>query len=177
MVSRKPSALPGAMALEILRVEPQVFAYLGWRNFSIGLWVGQATLAAVESLLCISDDQESRFPNGRSSVVFVADKVPAPTPEARERFARVYTPKLLCTAMVLEGDGFWASGLRSMGANVHRSAETTSLFRVNNEIEQVLTWLPQQHSALTGVNVTAEQLGGVLRRARTEAEALARATT
>jgi hypothetical protein len=174
MVSRKPSAQPGAMALEVLLVEPQIVAYCGWRNFSIGVWVGQATLAAVESLLSMSEELERRFPNGRSSVIFVTDKVPAPTPEAREAFGKVYTPKLSCTAMVLEGDGFWASGLRSMGANVHRSAETTALFRVYNDIDQVLAWLPPQHAAHTSVSVSAEQLGDVLRRARVEAEALAR---
>jgi hypothetical protein len=162
------------MALEVLLVEPQIVAYCGWRNFSIGVWVGQATLAAVESLLRMSEEMEKRFANGRSSVIFVTDKVPAPTPEAREAFARVYTPKLSCTAMVLEGDGFWASGLRSMSANVHRSADTNALFRVHNELEPVLAWLPPQHLAHTGVNVSADQLGGILRRARLEAEALAR---
>ena len=174
MVSRKPRAQPTSTDLEVLRLEPRVFAYCGWRNFSIGVWVGQATLPAVEGMLRMSEDLELRFPNGRSSVLFVTDKVPAPTQEARQAFARAYTPKLSCMAMVLEGDGFWASGIRSMSANVHRSADTPALLRVNNDIEQVVAWLPQQHLAHTGVNVSADELARVLRSARAEAEALAR---
>jgi hypothetical protein len=174
MVSRMPRAQPSPLELEVLRLEPGIFAYCGWRNFSIGVWVGQATLPAVNGMLRMSEDLEQRFPHGRSSVIFVADKVPAPTPEAREAFARVYTPKLSCTAMVLEGDGFWASGIRSMSANVHRSADTPALLRVHNDIEQVVAWLPQQHLAHTGVNVSAEELARVLRSARAEAEVLAR---
>lgn len=166
---------PAALRTVALRTAPGVVAYEGWKNISIGVWIGQATVPAVNAVLEMSMDMEREFPEGRSSVVFVLDQVAAPRPEAQPALARIYDiPGLACLAIVVEGTGFWASGIRSMSNNMHRSSGGGMRMRVHTGIEEVLMWLPEEHRARTGVHVQADELRHVLTTARIEAEARAR---
>jgi hypothetical protein len=89
--------------------------------------------------------------------------------------ARLYElPGLMCTAIVLEGSGFWASGIRSMASNLHRSATSSGLLRVQTSIEEVATWFPEEHRRRTGVNVAPDDLIRVLTAVRAEAAQRAR---
>jgi hypothetical protein len=141
-------------------VVPGVFHYNGWKNVSIGVWVGQATVGAVESLFAFGKNMIQLYPDGHSSVVFILDKLPAPHPDARELLAQLFNARssLACTAVVLEGSGFWASGLRSMIANTHRSATGSVKLRVGTSIDEVLGWFPAEHARLTGIELDRNEL-------------------
>jgi hypothetical protein len=156
-----------------LWTERDVAAFDLWQNISIGVWVGQATLPAVRALLRMSERMESSFPSGRSSVLFVLDQVAAPTPEARAELAKVYaSPGLACTAIVLEGSGFWASAIRSMSSNLARAGSVT--LRVNTSIDEVVQWFPAEHRARTGVALQSNDMKRALMHARRAAEQRAR---
>lgn len=159
----------------VLRLEPGVYQYTEWQGISIGVWVGQATLRAVNGLIEFGRDMHARHPNGHSSVVFILDKLPAPTPEARELFGRVLGARshLACTAVILEGSGFWASGLRAMIGNTHRAAQGSVQLRIGTNIDEVLAWFPAEHERSTGIHVDPEALRDELRRAREENAAAA----
>ena len=160
---------PGPVPTSSLLTVPGVVAYDGFKNLSIGVWVGQATLAAVNGVLEMSKEMEREYPEGRSSVVFVLDQVAAPTPEAQERFARVYEiPGLACLGVLLEGTGFWASGIRSMTNNLHRGAGSGTRMRVHTGIDELLLWLPDEHRARTGVQLRPEELRQALLSTRVE---------
>lgn len=160
----------------VLQTFPGVFGYSAWKNLSVGVWVGQATVPAVRCLLEMSEELVLRHPEGRSSVVFVLDQLPAPTPEAQLELARVYgRPGLACMATVLEGSGFWASGIRSMTNNMKRGAPGSLVGRVNTTVDEVIAWLPSEHERQTGVRLSPEELRAVLATVRVEAEARARA--
>jgi hypothetical protein len=152
---REPSQSP-----DILRIEPDAYCYRAWQNLSIGVWVGQATLPAVKGLLDVGRQMVTRYPEGHSSIVFILDKIPAPTPEGRELLTRIFAggSALTCTAVILEGSGFWASGLRSMIGNTHRSASGPVRLRVNTSIDEALEWLPAEHTRFTGVTLNVEEL-------------------
>lgn len=154
----RPFSSAGEVAPRELRVEPGVYAYYAYKNVSVGIWVGQAVKSAVAGLVEMSQENAKQHPDGRSSVVFVLDELPAPTPEAQEEMKRVYASEgLAITAIVLEGTGFWASGIRSMTNNVSRAAGSSMLLRISTSIEEVVGWLPAAHLERTGVALPAAE--------------------
>lgn len=151
-----------------LVTQPGVCAYDGWMNVSIGVWVGQATLPVIRRVLRMSSEQVQRFPEGRSSVIFILDQLQAPTPEAQEEMKKFYgTEGFACFAIVVEGTGFWASGMRSMANNnAQRTASSGVVQRVSTTIDEVVSWLPALHLARTGVTLPLDEFRRNLLAAR-----------
>jgi hypothetical protein len=170
------SLLP--VVTEELGTEPGVYHYSAWQNISVGVWVGQATLPAVVNLFSVGGQMNRRYRTGHSSVVFIADMAPAPTPEAGDQLKRVFGAgsQLACMGIVLEGAGFWASGLRSMLANMHRTSGGNARMRIHTSIDSVADWLPAEHARLTGVRVDAQALRRALQELRAHGIARASAT-
>lgn len=141
-------------------VVPGVLHYNSWKNVSIGVWVGQATVPAVQSLMNFGREMVQLYPGGHSSVAFILDKLPAPAADARDMLEMLFHPRspLACAATVLEGSGFWASGLRSMIANTHRAATGRVKLRVNTSVDEVLSWFPAEHARLTGIAISPDEL-------------------
>jgi hypothetical protein len=168
MAKVRNSILAASMERPIeLVTQPGVCAYDGWINVSIGVWVGHATLPAVRRVLRMSSEQAQRYPQGRSSVIFVLDQVQAPTPEAQEELKKFYgNDGFACFAIVLEGTGFWASGIRGMAANAQRTASSGVVQRVSTTIDEVVGWLPAQHLARTGVTLPLDEFRRNLLTAR-----------
>jgi hypothetical protein len=154
---------------------PGVFHYCAWRNVSIGVWVGEATLSAIDSLSSFGASMGTFHPHGYSSVVFILDRVPAPTRDAQKSLEKLFNARtsLACVAVVLEGTGFWASGIRGMITNAHRGATGTVKLNVTTSIEGVLSWLPPEHGAATGVALDVELLRRALLVARDQSAQLA----
>jgi fructose-specific phosphotransferase system component IIB len=156
----------------LLDLEEGRFRYSAYRNLTIGVWAGQATLEAVQRVARVSRQMLEAHPNGHSSVVFVLDGTPAPTPDARAAFATVLdarTTDLSCTAIVVEGQGFWASGIRSAITNMRIAAAGTVMLRMHDKIEELLEWLPDEHFKRTGVQFDLLELKCVLEQARQRA--------
>jgi hypothetical protein len=179
--SSAPSALPEG--LELLRIEPQIYCYGLYRNVTLAVWVGQATLPALHAMGGISRDMVRRFPQGHSSIVFILDKIPAPSQEASDLIARAFNTRngLACVSVIIEGTGFWGSGMRSMLSNARRSAagESSALLRLNSSSDEAVAWLPDETLRRTGVRVEPSGLADALRwvRERGAAQALAAAKT
>jgi hypothetical protein len=173
--ARKLSIPPAPSSLVELRLEPGVYHYSAWQGISIGVWVGQATLPAVRGILEFGQELRRRYPNGHSSIIFILDKVAAPTPDARELLARLMNAQssLSCSAVILEGSGFWASGIRSMIGNTHRTASSNVLLRVGTSLDEVLPWFPAEHARLTGIQVDPEELRAMLLHLREKSAAAA----
>jgi hypothetical protein len=153
-----------------LRIEPRIYYYSAWQNLTLAVWVGQATGPSVRSLGDISREMVRRHPEGHSSVVFILDKIPAPTPEAREILDKVFHSRndLSCVSVVIEGSGFWASGMRSLMGNTHRASAgaTTTVLRLNTDIDDVVEWMPSEHLRRTGVELDPNEFRAALRHVR-----------
>ena len=174
--SLRPSTPSIELSLRELRTEPGIYAYDGWKNVSIGVWVGQATLPAVQRLLEMCNEQERAHPDGRSSVVFVLDQLPGPLPEAQRAMAEVYSSEgLTCAAVILEGTGFWASGIRGMASNLLRTSSGTLALNVFTSIDEAVSWLPPIHQSRTGVALPADDFRRALAYVREKGAARARA--
>ena len=168
-MSRDLSSLRAVEPASLLDVDPGRFRYSAWRNLTIGVWADQATQQAAERVLQVSRLMVSQHPTGHSSIVFVLDGAPAPTPEANEVFAKIYDDKisdLSCMAIVIEGGGFWASRIRSTITSLRMSTPGPMMIRVADKLEQVLEWFPGEHSLRTGVRVTPSELKTVLTATR-----------
>jgi hypothetical protein len=157
------------LGLSMLDCEPGQFRYNSYRNLTIGLWAGQATLDAVLRVAQISERMREAHPEGHSSVVFVLAGAPAPTPDAQAAFAHVLddrTTALSCTAIVVEGDGFWASGIRSAITQARLAAAGSVKLRVHDRIDELLEWFPAEHQRRTEVALRKSELRRVLEAAR-----------
>jgi hypothetical protein len=168
-MSRDRSSLRAIEPASLLDLDPGRFRYSAWRNLTIGVWAGQATQEAAERILRLSKLMAGQHDTGHSSVVFVLDGAPAPTPEANEVFAKLYDDKvsdLSCMAIIIEGGGFWASRIRSTITSLHMSKSGSMQIRVAENLDQVIEWLPAEHSQRTGVKVTPAELRTVLKAAR-----------
>lgn len=162
---QRPSS---AAALERLTSEPGRCAFFAYMNISIGVWTGQADVAAAKAAERAAAIAASRYPEGRSYVGFLLDGLPGPTPEAAEVFTRVMglRESLSCIAYVLEGSGFWASGLRGMVNNVHRDSGSSGRLKIATSVAEVAAWLSRKHLDATGVAVSEPELLDALVQAR-----------
>jgi hypothetical protein len=134
-------------------------------------WADRATGEALARIQRVTKQMIDRYPNGHSNVAFVLDGVRPPTPEARAIFTHLYdqrVSKLKCLGVVLEGEGFWASSLRSSITNMQLEASNSKALGQYTSIDEVATWMAPLHCERTGVAVTSAQLGSALRDARAE---------
>jgi hypothetical protein len=157
------------LELSLLDFEHGRFRYNRCQNLTIGLWAGQATLEAVQRVAAVSKRMRAEHPEGHSSVVFVLDGAPAPTPEAQAAFASVLDDRqtdLSCTAIVVEGQGFWASRIRSAITNARLAAAGSLKLCVHDHIDELLEWFPAEHKRRTGVEFHRAELKRVLEAAR-----------
>jgi hypothetical protein len=155
-------------SLETLCVEQGRVHFGAYKNITISVWVGQANIPAVQAAQRATTEMASRHPNRHSAVSFVIDGLPGPTPEAMPLFSRLLGERngRACTVIVLEGSGFWASGLRSMISNTHREGGRKSMLKVATSIDEVVDWLSEHHYDETGVGLTPDQLREALRHGR-----------
>jgi hypothetical protein len=156
----------------LLDVDPGRFRYSIWSNVSLSVWADQATLAAAQRVLAISKRIVKDYPEGHSSVVFILAGAPAPTPEAAAIFGKLYDPansQIACMGVVLEGDGFWASVMRSTFTRLRMAAPGSLKLRVFESIDQLADWLPDEHAERTGVQLDRTQLRATLHAVRASA--------
>jgi hypothetical protein len=170
MDQRAKSGHPDSILL--LDCDPGRFRYSLWRNITVGVWADQATTEAAQRVLELSRSLAKAHENGHSNVLFVLNNVAPPTPEANQIFTQMHDYKvsgLACLAIVIEGSGFWASAMRSTITGARIARPGSMRLGVADDIEQVLEWLPAEHSARTGVKVTEAELRSVLLTLRDEA--------
>jgi hypothetical protein len=169
MAARPASIFPAsAELLSSLRVERGHVSYSLYQNISIAVWVGQATLPVVQAVHEVTKEMIGRFPGGHSSIAFVLDGLPAPTADAQSLLTKTFEKRsqLMVTAIVLEGSGFWASGLRCMINNSHRDANSDSSLRIVTDLNPLVGWFAEEHAKRTGVSIVPMALRDVFLLAR-----------
>lgn len=155
-------------SLETLVVERGRCHFSAYKNITISVWVGQADVAAAQAALRAGKEMARRHPQGHSAACFVLDGLPGPTADAHPLIAKVLGQRsdLKCAAIILEGSGFWASGLRSMINNTHREANGNAGLKIATSLSDVVGWLAENHEERTGVAIAPDVLQEVLTRAR-----------
>jgi hypothetical protein len=160
-VSGPSSETPAAT----LDLDPGRFRFSVWQNISITIWTAQMTMDAGHRILRLSRQLSRKFPGGRSQVMIVAAGAPAPDDATTELLKEIYDPnvsRILCIASVLEGAGFWASGIRSRMTTMRIAAGNAMAMHTLDTVEQVADWLPEEHAKRTGVVLDPETFRSVL---------------
>lgn len=163
-----PSQRSPATAPEILTFERERCVFLAYRNITMAVWTGQADLAAAQAAERAARMMAARHRAGRSYVAFILDGLPGPTPDATEILTRLMGQRdsLACIAYVVEGSGFWASGLRGMIANVYRESGAAGRLKIGATLDEVAGWLSSKHQEATGVAISEAELREALQHAR-----------
>lgn len=163
-----PSPRAPIAPLEALTSERDRCAFFAYKNITIAVWMGQADLAAAKAAERAAGIMAARHRTGRSYVGFILDGLPGPTPEATEIFTKVMGQRetLACIAYVIEGSGFWASGLRSLVNNVYRESGAAGRLKVATSVEDLAVWLSPKHLEATGTAVPEPELREALLQAR-----------
>ncbi len=162
--------------LETLTFERDRCVFFAYKNITLGVWVGQANLAAAQAADRAGRMMAARHRTGRSYVGIILDGVPPPTPEAAELLTSTMGQRdtLVYQAYVVEGSGFWASGLRALVTNLYRESGAAGRLMVGTSVEEVAAWLSARHQEGTAVAVSEAELRDVLVKARATAHAASR---
>lgn len=146
-------------------MEPGRFRFALWQNVTFTIFTAQATLDAGQRILQVARGLSRSFPQGRSQVMFIAAGAPAPDAATSELLSVIYDPEksgIRCIAAVLEGAGFWASGIRSRMTSMHIAAGNKMVLRTFDALDEVVSWLPDEHAKRTGVVLEPDALRAVL---------------
>jgi hypothetical protein len=155
--------------------EAGVCHFASFRNVTVGVWVGRATIESARGLFSVGGQMSRRFPLGHSSFSFIRDKVAPPAPEVEALIKRTFGlgADLACMAVVLEGSGFWASGLRSLLEKLHRTGRGSVRLQIGTSLDEILAAFVDEHGRRTGVRFELAKFRSTLQHLRDEGAALA----
>jgi hypothetical protein len=153
--------------LILLDSDSDSYAFYTWQNIMIACWSKRATGPAIEKIARLREAMNVQHPEGVSVVYLIADQAGLPTAEARDGVRKLmqrYSKQRACLAIVVFGEGFWASAMRAAIAGVHLLARSTFPMRVCGRVEDVVEWLPERHERHTRRHIEPEELQSVLQR-------------
>ena len=130
------------------------------------VWTAQPRLDQVLELRKVFDLLAYRF-NGGSSVHVLSDRPELPEKRVRDEMARVtedYADQSIASALVLNGEGFWASAMRGLATSLHffGTKRGRLQLRVCATIEQAATWLVPVHNARSRRTANVEEVASAL---------------
>ena len=165
-VARSTPADTAASSLVPFSSAAGQYASYSWKNVVGTLWVGPVTLPGIElhdqklGALC------ELHPRGVSTVDLVLPgRFKLPSAEVRERlvrFTQKYAQRVVASAVVLPGDGFWASAVRGAVTANSLLSRTEIKQQVFATSRQAADWLPPVHLQRTGIVVEGEELAAFL---------------
>jgi hypothetical protein len=145
------------------------FFMASWKNIAVHVWTVQATPALVDALDRLSATFTTAHPEGVSAVHIIANNIPLPDADVRERLQRVtnrYASRIACVCHVVEGSGFWASALHGFLTGLHWLTRGTFRLHICSDIAAAARWVPGPHVQVTKVTVGIAELDEVLRYVR-----------
>lgn len=160
-------ALTASPELVLVHDEPGQHAFYTWQNIMITCWSQRATGPAIEKVAHYRELMDREHPEGVSVIYLIADQAGLPTPEARtgvkELMAR-FSKKRACLAILIQGEGFWASAMRGVITGVRMLVPLNFPMQIFGRVNELAAWLPERHAHQTGVYVAPTELGVVLER-------------
>jgi hypothetical protein len=130
------------------------------------VWTDQPRLEHVLELRKVLDLISYRYSVG-SSVHVLADRPELPEKRVRDEMARVtkdFADHSIASALVLNGDGFWASAMRGLATSLHFLGTKRDRFklRVCATVEQAAAWLVPVHNERSRRAANVEEVASAL---------------
>lgn len=169
-MSSRLSLLPSE--LRILDEEPGRFSFFAWRNLTIAVWLEPPDADAVLRLARVGEVRIKQSETLLSDVHLVLGRLKFPDATTREHLiteSRKAAPHLAAVAVLVGGEGFWASAIRSFITGIHVLVPGSFQLRLFGDLAELVAWLPIVNENRTGVPIPSEQLHTVLTRARAHA--------
>lgn len=161
--------------------EPGVCAIGRCHNITIVVWWSQATGPAVERVAAVTRIVCAQHPEGISNIHVIREGAALPTAEARSGFVRMmkeHASQLSNVAVVVGGEGFWASMMRSAITSMRFVSPRSFEMRLHGKTGEILNWLPSGHWQRTRVELSRFALSEILDEAeRCEAAGTVELTT
>jgi hypothetical protein len=114
-----------------------------WKNVLLTGWRGDITVAGLEVTRVASHDLHGRYPDGLVVFNVVRTLIPVPDSPVRHKASAVLAETaghVLCTATVIEGEGFWASAARAVVATITLVSRASHPHKVFATIEESADW-------------------------------------
>jgi hypothetical protein len=144
--------------------ERSPFTFVTWENVFVAVWRRAATEESVRLLA----ERGQGLPGKRCAVHIIESGAGLPTAGTRAALGRLMQDResrLACLAIVLCGEGFWASAVRGVLTGVQLLAPKLPM-RFFSDPEAVAQWLPERNRELTGIILDPHALLAVLTKAR-----------
>lgn len=130
------------------------------------LWADKPRLEQVLELRKVIELIEYRY-NGGSSIHVLVNRPELPDKHVRAEMARVtqdYADHSIASALVLQGDGFWASAMRGLATSLHffGTKRDRFKFRVCATVERAASWLAPLHNERSRRPVRVEDVTAAL---------------
>jgi hypothetical protein len=143
------AAHSGVSEAPLLAASPGEYAFYRFGNLAINVWTAQPTGPAVRRLTELTVESRRKCPEGISSVHWIMQGVALPTPEARAELRQLATrhgDHIACVGVVLNGEGFWASAVRSALMGILLVGPKAAFpLRLYGSAEELAEWLPGEH--------------------------------
>lgn len=161
----QPLAAP---QLEHLGGEPGVLQMFLYGNLLIFVWLDQATEGSVARLREAGRYVAKTGMPIVGMVSWLTPDRPMPDPDTRRRVVeanREAFPNLAYSALILNGNGFWASAVRATLNGMRLLSPRRVDMRFDACIEDTAVWLPDVHRTRTGRRIPAETFTQIVRSA------------
>jgi len=153
------AALPDG--LTVLDSDPGEFAVCRFRDVLIVAWPKRAAAASVARLK-IASMEVNRSPRPvAASVHIVGEGAEIPSADARAGFMDLmknHSRPARCMSVVLGGNGFWASALRSVVLGMRMVTQRSFALTFHSDTATSAHWLAKESQAFGGQPVDPEQL-------------------
>jgi hypothetical protein len=149
-------------AMKILRSDHNHTAFT-WGPLLGVVWRHETTVTAARALTFDLQKFAAGLPDGKGILMTVVmPHAPLPSSDARQALSgilRVGADALICSAVVMEGDGFRASAVRSVATGLAIIARQPFPHRVFPRTDSALAWFAQELRTRSSVSLDIEQLG------------------
>jgi hypothetical protein len=126
-----------------LKASGPTFVCATWENAIIYLFNGQITKDILLQIDAVHDELATRFPGRTVAVSISAANLPLPDAEARAlstQLIKKRPPDAVVSAIVLEGNGFWAASARAVITTMFLVAGTARKNKVFATIKDAAEW-------------------------------------
>jgi hypothetical protein len=155
---------------------PGTFAAYLWKNVVIATWFRPLSMAELPQFEAGCKARCAEHPEGMSVInIMVPGGKSMPTAEARAELGRImreYEAFSAEVAVIIPGDGFWASALRGLITALSMLAPRYRL-RIAGNFLEVAEYLPEPHRQRTGVTIDPKELLRALRWVESQVSAVA----
>lgn len=151
--------------LRLLDEESDRFAFFAWQYLTIIVWLAPPDAEAITRLARVGAERVRVCGSGLVDVHIVLSRIDFPDAKTRDILvaeSRRAAPHLATVAIVVGGEGFWASAIRGFITSVHMLVPGRFQLRLFGGVNDLVEWLPDAHASKTGQPLDASQLRDVL---------------